>query len=106
MYFTYFEQARIAWLHEQPAVLNRDGHGVVVAQASCNYLRPIPYPETVSVRMYSGPVGRTSFPTLYEIFGADGVTRYADGQTVLVWVDRKTGKSLPLPDSMRQALES
>lgn len=105
MYFTYFEQARVAWLEQQPAVHNRDGHGVVVAQASCKYLRPIPYPETLAVRIYAGLVGRTSFPTLYDIFGADGVTKYADGQVVLVWVDRKTGKSLPLPASMREALE-
>ena len=105
MHFTYFEQTRILWLHTQPAVSNPDNHGVIVAQASCNYLRPIPYPETLEVRMYAGPVGRASFPTLYEIFGADGGTKYADGQVVLVWIDRNTGKSLPLPDSMREALE-
>jgi len=106
MYFTYFEHARVIWLLQQPAVHNPDGHGSVVAQASCNYAQRIPYPETLQVRMYAGPLGRSSFATLYEIFGADGTTKYADGQVVLVWIDRNTGKSLPLPDSMRAALES
>jgi len=105
MHFTYFEQTRILWLHTQPAVSNPDNHGVVVAKASCNYLRPIPYPETLEIRMYAGPAGRASVSTLYEIFGADGSTKYADGEVVLVWIDRNSGKSLPLPESMREALE-
>jgi acyl-CoA thioester hydrolase len=105
MYFTYFEQTRILWLHAQPAVSNPDNHGVIVAKASCNYLRPIPYPETLEIRMHSGSIGRASFSTLYDIFGSDGSTQYADGEVVLVWIDRNTGKSLPLPDSMREALQ-
>lgn len=105
MHFRYFEQTRILWLREQPAVRNPENHGVIVAQASCNYLRPIPYPETLDIRMYAGRIGRTSFGTVYDIFGSDGSAKYADGQVVLVWIDRNTGKSLPLPDSMREALE-
>ena len=106
MYFRYFEQARILWLHSQPAVNNRNGRGVVVAQATCRYLRPISYPETLDVRMYAGAVGRTSFPTMYDILAADGSVKYAEGQVVLVWVDRASGKSLALPESMRHALQS
>lgn len=104
MHFRYFEQTRILWLRTQPAVVNRDGHGVVVAQASCRYLRPIHYPETLEVRMYAGAPGRASFATHYEIRGADGDTTYATGEVVLVWIDRASGKALPLPESMRQAL--
>ena len=104
VYFTYFEQTRIVWLKSQPAVTRARGQGVVVAQASCNYLRPIPYPETLDIRMYAGRVGRTSIVTLYEIDSADKNTRYAEGQVVLVWVDRNAGKSLPLPDDLRDAV--
>ena len=107
LYFTYFEQARIAWLRDQKALNNtREGGGVVVAQASCNFLRALSYPETVEVRVYGGPVGRTSFTLFYEIVGSDGKTRYADGQTVMVWVDRSTGQSRPVPEFMRRALSS
>ena len=104
MYFTYFEQTRIVWLHSQRSVTTATREGVVVAQASCNYLKPIPYPETIEVRMSAGRVGRSSFTTHYDLFGADGATRYADGQVVLVWVDRPTGKAMPLPEDMRAAL--
>ena len=103
-YFTYFEQARIVWLHAQKALNNTGvGEGGVIAQASCNFRRAIPYPETVEVRVYAGDVGRTSFTLLYEMLGT-GEVKYADGQTVLVWVDRATGKPQPVPDFLRRAL--
>ena len=106
-YFTYFEQARIVWLHAQRALNNtRQGEGCVVAQASCNFLRAIPYPETVTVRVYGGTIGRTSFTLLYDIVGADASVKYATGQTVMVWVDRTTGKSQPVPEFLRAALGS
>jgi acyl-CoA thioester hydrolase len=105
MHFTYFEQTRIEWLKNQSAVTDARGQGVVVARASCDYIRPIPYPETLEIRMHAGPIGRSSFPTSYEMFGADGSTRYAEGHAVLVWVDRAAGKSQPLPDALRAVLE-
>lgn len=104
MYFTYFEQTRIEWLKRQPAVTRANGEGIVVAKASCDYLKPIPYPETLEIRMYAGRVGRASFTTLYEIFGADRTAKYAEGEAVLVWVDRAAGKSQPLPDDLRSTL--
>ena len=106
-YFTYFEQARILWLRSaKMEALRPTGQGIVVAQASCTYLKPIPYPETLRVPMYIGKLGRSSIPTYYEIFGGETPVRYAEGQVVLVWIDRKTGKSVPLPDALRAALTS
>ena len=104
-YFTYFEQARILWLRSaEMNALRPDGQGIVVARASCAYLKPIPYPETLQVPMYTGKLGRSSIPTYYEIFGEDRSVKYAEGEVVLVWIDRTTGKSLPLPEALREAL--
>jgi len=106
-YFTYFEQARILWFRrdEMNAVRPRY-EGSVVATASCRYLRPIPYPETLRVLMYVGKLGRSSIPTYYEIHGTEAHVKYADGEVVLVWIDRRTGKSLPIPEKVREALTS
>jgi acyl-CoA thioesterase FadM len=35
---------------------------------------------------------------------ADKRIKYADGQSVMVWVDRASGKSLPLPEYVRGVL--
>lgn len=104
-FFTYFESARLAWFESVLAREPRNGQGPVVAQAACNYRRPIPYPETVLVNMYAGRPGRTSFTTYYDLLSeADPSVKYADGQAVMVWVHRATGKSLPIPDYVRSAL--
>jgi len=105
-YFTYFEQARIVWLESLNAQDTPEGHGPVIVQTSCEFLRPISYPETLDVRVYGGVPRRTSFPTFYEIVASERPeVKYANGQAVMVWVDRKSGKSHPLPEFLRKLLE-
>lgn len=104
-FFTYFETARIAWLESVRTRNSRNGEGCVVAQAACNYLRPIPYPEMLDIRVYTGVPGRSSFTTYYDVFSyGDESVKYADGQAVMVWVNRTSGQSLPMPDYVRSVL--
>jgi acyl-CoA thioester hydrolase len=104
-YFTYFESARLAWFESVRSRDQRNGQGPVVAQTACNYRRSIPYPETVRVDLYAGVPGRSSFTTYYELLSqADPSIKYADGQAIMVWVDRTTGKSQPLPHYVRAVL--
>ena len=105
LYFTYFEQARIDWLERVGMQDTAEGEGPVVVQTSCNFTRPIPYPEKLEVRVYGGVPGRTSFRTYYDIVGSRGEgVKYADGEAVMVWVDRTSGKSCTLPDALRAFL--
>ncbi len=104
-FFTYFESARLAWFESVCPRDQRNGQGPVVAQSSCNYRRSIPYPETVLINLYAGPPGRTSFTTYYDLLSdADPSIKYADGQAVMVWVDRASGKSQSLPEYVRNVL--
>jgi acyl-CoA thioester hydrolase len=104
MYFTYFEQARIEWFHSI-STHNRAGLGPVVASAACDYLRPISYPATLAITVECARPGRSSF-TVYNTIFLDGepAVKFAEGRFVMVWVDRSTGKSVPLPDSIRTLL--
>ena len=104
-YFTYFEQVRIEWLEGVGMQNTAEGQGPVVVQIECSFARPIPYPELLELRMYGGPPGRTSFPTFYEIIGSvEAGAQYAQGRAVMVWTDRKSGKSWPVPAAMRALL--
>lgn len=105
VYFTYFEQARLDWLERIGMQTTAEGEGPVVVQTSCNYKAPISYPAVLEVRVYAGSPGRTSFPTYYEIAGVgnDGPI-FADGQAIMVWTDRGSGRSRPLPDALRTLL--
>lgn len=105
LYFRYFEQARIEW-HDSVVEGRRDGiHGIVIANAYCSYLKPITYPATLEVCLSVSSPGRSSFTFYYDVYGEhDRVTKFADGYTRVVWVDRRAGKSVPLPDFLRKAL--
>jgi len=106
-YFTYFEQVRIEWLESIGAQNTAEGQGPVVVQTGCDFLKPIPYPETLEVRIYGGQPGRSSFPTLYEIMSCENPElKYATGQAIMVWTDRHSGKSHPLPEFLRTLLDA
>jgi len=47
--------------------------------------------------------GRTSVESYYEIW-MDG-KKYADGAAKLVWVDMKTTRPVPLPESLQALLD-
>ena len=105
-YFTYFEQARISWFAALTGGRVMDqSQGPVMANASCEFRREIVHPARIVVEVLVGEPGRSSLPTGYRIVDAqDRAVEYATGASVLVWVDYKAGKSVPLPDAIRALL--
>ena len=102
VYFRYFEQARVEWLEAMGFPVGPDAETApVIINASCTFLIPVNYPATVIVRLYAGEPGRSSVMTWYEL-GVDGDERiFATGESKVVWMDNRSGKSSPLPDVLR-----
>jgi acyl-CoA thioester hydrolase len=104
VYFRYMEQARIGWFE---ALVSPEqawkGTGIVIANASCNFKRPINYPGTVEVRLSVGPLGGSSVPTFYELRMQDEL--YADGEATVVFIDVETQKPMRIPQTIREALQ-
>lgn len=106
-YLTYFEQARISWLASIDAgkVSVSEAAGPVMANVSCEFRRAIVHPARLRIEVTAGPAGRSSLPTGYRIVDAkDPSVEYATGSSVLVWIDYRTGKPVPVPDSLRETL--
>ncbi|MEI8036410.1 MAG: thioesterase family protein [Betaproteobacteria bacterium] len=104
-FFTYFEAARLAWFQSIRDRHQRNGQGPVVLKSSCHYQRSITYPETVQIKLFAGQPGRSSFTTFYELYcKSTPGQRYAEGSALMVWVDRASSQSQPLPDYMLSAL--
>jgi acyl-CoA thioester hydrolase len=103
VYFRYMEQARIEWLLRVAEQIGAgSGPGSVIVNASCTFIEPIEYPGTVEVRMFIGSPGRSSFDTQYELWV--GGRKHAEGAAKIVWVDRTTQRSTPLPEAVRSLL--
>lgn len=101
-YFTYLEEARLAWFESLPEPWYDDDTGPVVARAACDFRRPINGTGELLVTTRLGRPGNTSITLYSEITDAGGETVYATGEVVVVWIDRRTGRSCPLPDSIRR----
>lgn len=103
VYFRFAEQARIEWFESIGIrdIVNVD-EGVVIVNASCTFFRPVTYPATVEIRTLIGKPGTSSLPTYFEMRVSGDDTIVAEGGSKIVWWNPKTGKSLPLPDYIRE----
>ena len=106
IYFRYLEIVRIEWLHSFGGAPDPQGQGPVIVNAFCNFIRQLEYPGDVLARHYVANPGRSSFDTFItlERAGEPGVL-YATGGATTVWVDHPAKRSLPLPASLRAAIE-
>ncbi len=100
-----FEEARIRWLN----ALLPDWHALssapVLAAITVNYRQPAHYPETLVVEQSVLHIGTSSVRMALQALLADGGV-HADGEVVLVWVDRSSGTPCPLPAVLRERFEA
>ena len=79
-FLTYLEEARIRWFESWNGEWVTDTTAPLLAAVQLNYRMPIPYPADVAVELF------------------------ADGHVVMVWIDRASGRPVPLPEAVRNAL--
>ena len=103
-YLTFLEQARIEWFDTVDEPWMTDEMGPVVATATLNFRRPIEYPASIAVELFTERLGTTSVTIGHRIVAADG-TVHCDGHVVAVWIDRRSGKPVPLPAAVRRSSE-
>jgi len=107
VYFTYMEQARLAWFTQlQLGQINRlVSQGPILANASCTFLKPIKYPSQLVVSIFNDAPGRSSVHTHYHI-GIEGTEEvFARGESTIVWMDYELQQATPIPQDLRRLLE-
>lgn len=105
-YFTWCESARMSYFAAVRMTEHREGelHGPALAAANLNFRKQVRWPAEIEVATRVSDIGRSSFKMEYELFYRDSDERVADGTGVIVWVDYGTGKSIPLPESLREEI--
>lgn len=104
-YLTFLEQARIEWFQTIGEDWVTEDAAPVVASATLNFKRPIEYPASVFVELFTERLGTTSVVIGHRIVAEDG-SLHCDGNVVAVWIERHGGKPTPLPAAVRRASES
>jgi acyl-CoA thioester hydrolase len=104
-YFRYMEVCRLDWTFKARPKDSDPDFGIVIVNTFCNFLRQLEYPGDVVVKLFTTPPGRSSFESFHTLERSDAPgVRYAEGGAQIVWTDRRTHKSAPLPGWLRALL--
>ncbi|HEX6594571.1 MAG TPA: thioesterase family protein [Bacillota bacterium] len=102
--FIYFEEARIEFLKSMGLFGNDYESGIpIVADLQCDYLTQVFFDEQISVFVKAADVGTTSFDLHYMAVNEREEICFT-GRGRLVFIEPKSGKPIPLPQSMKRKL--
>ncbi len=111
-YFSYFEHGRLAYLEELDLIgalldTSETSDSVIVsANMECHYLRQVYYGEKVTLGVRISRIGTSSADFEYALVTGDNETLSAVGRGAIVYINRHTGKSRPLPEKLRDIIRS
>jgi acyl-CoA thioester hydrolase len=103
VYLTYLEEARLVWLEGLVGDWKTDTSSPVMAASQVNFRSQIEWPGELVVDVRCEKLGNSSLTLTHRITSADGTVLYSDASVVLVWINPQTGRSVPVPASVRAA---
>ena len=106
VYFRYFESVRMHFL-DRIGVLNSYkelGIGVILASTTCNFEKPVAWPQLLTIRTGCSLIGNTSFTMDYVITDEqDGIV--ATGTSVQVMYDYNKACKMRVTEEVRRAID-
>lgn len=106
VYFRYFESVRMHYLERIGTLRSHreQGIGVILASTTCDFKRPVEWPESLRIVTGTTHIGNTSFTMAYRITNEAGAI-VAEGTSVQVMYDYNAGQKVPIPATVRKAIE-
>jgi acyl-CoA thioester hydrolase len=106
VYLRWCETARIDYLI-RIGLWGEAPHGVgpILASITCDYRRPVTHPDRIRVGARVTRVGNSSFRMEHVIVSETMGVVVAESHSTLVVLDYKRGKSVPVPDAVRAAIQ-
>ncbi|EED31423.1 thioesterase family protein domain protein [gamma proteobacterium NOR5-3] len=105
IYYSYFDSVANRYLIDEGGldIHNGDTVGLVVNSA-CDYYTPVAYPEALQGALRVDRLGNSSVQYGIGIFREGDDQACANGTFTHVFVNRATGRPVPIPPAMREAL--
>ena len=101
VYYRYAESARITYLQ---ALGLFEGRVTILAASSCQYLRPVVYPDTLLLGMRCQRLGATSIVIEYSYYSVAQRALVATADAVLVRFDGSGTQKMPWTTAERERL--
>lgn len=107
IYFRWFETARIAYLERiaLTGIEPQHGLGPILAAISCQFRRPVTYPDWIQIGSRVTRLGRSSFAMEHKLCSERQAAVAAEGDSTIVVFNYKDQKSQPMPDDLRRRIE-
>jgi acyl-CoA thioester hydrolase len=104
-FFRYFETARIKYFESINVlqIMKETNLGPILAETRCRYLKPVYYPDNLTVGVRIKSTGKTSAVMEYLIV-AEKAGVVATGSSVIVMIDYNTSEKCEIPGEIREMI--
>lgn len=108
VFLKWCETARVVYLEKAGMwqFIKAEGKGPIIAAISCDYRLPVTFPDTVQVGARVTRIGRSSFRMEHAVVSLAQNALVAESHSTLVFVEYAASKTLPVPQSVREAMEN
>jgi acyl-CoA thioester hydrolase len=106
VYFKYFESARLAYMEsiEGWGILREQGMVSVLASTSARFKVPLTYPDTIDVGARVTEIAEDRFEMQYAVYSHRHQRIAAQGQALVVTIDRESGRKTPIPPALKNRI--
>ena len=105
-YYAFFDTVINRWLIQEGGLDIQNGQTIgLCAESACRFTAALVFPEAVTAGLRVAHLGTSSVKYEIGLFGAGGEPA-ATGWFVHVFVDRATRRPVPIPATIRGALEA
>lgn len=106
LYYAFFDTAINQYLIAEGSLDITAGPVIgLAAESHCEFMQSLAFPEVVEVGLRVGKLGNSSVRYELAIFKQGETFAAATGYFVHVFVDRETRRAVPIPATIRTALE-
>ena len=108
VYFRHFEHARIGYFERIgfDRHMEETGVGPILASTSCRFRIPLTYPDRVWIGGRVVDLGEDRFKMLYRVVSQKHGAVAAEGEGKIVVYDYRAGEKAPVPEMIREAIET
>ncbi len=106
VYLRWCESARVAYLERigMWVEFSPNGLATILANISCDYRRPLTYPDTVRIGARVTRIGNSSFRMEHAIYSEAQQVTAAEADSTIVVLDYATKRAVRVPDPIREAI--
>ncbi len=116
-YFRYFEDIRLAYFWElgfkdeelfrnTPSIFSKEKIGPILASTSCEYKRPLTYPDILHVGGKVTDIEKKRFHMKYHVISEKHDSIAAESNATIVTYDYEKQKPVPVPSELRERIEN